>query len=114
VSSFESRWLAYTPAQEKSLQTPKEAAVKTSKSPEPLVPTQTADTLPRLPWQLERLVSAASSNVLTVELPGVPDVPRYTVAWAASYLTGDRDEALRRLWEVYSAWQGKSHRGGTA
>lgn len=42
--------------------------------------TPSADTLPRLPWQLERLVRAASSNVLTVVLPGVPNVPRYTVA----------------------------------
>ncbi len=64
------------------------------------------DSLPRLPWQLERLINAASSNVLGVELLGVPDVPRYTLAWAACYLTGDRDEALRRLWQVYSAWQG--------
>lgn len=64
------------------------------------------DTLPRLPWQLERLLSAAGSDTLTVSLPGVPDAPRYTLAWGAAYLTGDRDEALRRLWGVYRAWQG--------
>ncbi len=63
------------------------------------------NTLPRLPWQLERLLSAAASNVLTVELPGVPDVPRYALAWGCAYLTGDRSEALSRLWQVYRAWQ---------
>ncbi len=63
-------------------------------------------TLPQLPWQLERLLSAASSNVLTVDLPGVPDAGRYTLAWGCSYLTGDRDESLSRLWAVYRAWQG--------
>jgi hypothetical protein len=64
------------------------------------------DTLPRLPWQLERLVSAASSNALELELRGVHDLNRYTMAWAAAYLTGDRDEALARLWAVHRAWQG--------
>lgn len=29
------------------------------------------DTLPHLPWQLERLLSAAGSSVLELELPGV-------------------------------------------
>lgn len=64
------------------------------------------DTLPRLPWQLERLLSAAASGCLEAELPGVPDVPRYTLAWGCAYLVGDRDEAERRLWHVYRAWQG--------
>ena len=67
----------------------------------------TLDTLPRLPWQLERLVSAASCNALELELRGVPDPNRYTLAWAAAYLTGDRDEALSRLWQVRRAWQGE-------
>ena len=67
--------------------------------------------VPRLPWQLERLVRAASSD----QLPGgstllkaglVTDLNRYTLAWGCSYLTGDRDEALSRLWAVYRAWQG--------
>ncbi len=62
--------------------------------------------MPRLPWQLERLVRAASSDLLEAEVRGVPDVGRYTLAWAASYLTGDRDEALARLWAVHRAWQG--------
>ncbi len=60
-------------------------------------------TLPRLPWQLERLLSAAASNVLAVM--GVPDAPRYVLAWGCSYLTGNRDEALSRLWAVYRASQ---------
>jgi hypothetical protein len=37
---------------------------------------------------------------------GAPDLGRYTLAWAAAYLTGDRDEALARLWAVHRAWQG--------
>ena len=71
------------------------------------------DTLPRLPWQLERLVSAASSDLLPKEpvmLPSglVPDLNRYALAWAASYLIGDRQEALSRLWQVRRAWQGET------
>lgn len=62
-------------------------------------------TLPRLPWQLERLLSAAASGVLRCELRGVQDVSCYTLAWGCSYLTGDRNEALRRLWELYEAWK---------
>jgi hypothetical protein len=68
-------------------------------------PAATNDTLSRLPWQLERLVSAASSGQLSVELSGVPDSTRYVMGWACSYLTGDQAEALRRLWEVRRAWQ---------
>ena len=69
------------------------------------------DTLPRLPWQLERLISAACADVLpqsTVTLPSglVPDLGRYVLGWGCSYLTGDRVEAERRLWEVYRIWQG--------
>jgi hypothetical protein len=62
-------------------------------------------TVPRLPWQLERLISAASSGVLSFTLSGVPDVNRYSAVWACAYLTGDKDEALKRLWEVYEAWE---------
>ncbi len=36
-------------------------------------------TAPAYPWQLERLVSAASSNVLEIELRGVPGPNRYTL-----------------------------------
>ncbi len=47
-----------------------------------------SDTLPRLPWQLERLLSAASSGVLpeTVMLSSglITDLNRYVLGWAAS------------------------------
>lgn len=71
------------------------------------------DTLPRLPWQLERLVSAAACNQLpqgTVELASglVPDLNRYTLGCAAAYLTGDRTDALSRLWQVRYVWQGET------
>jgi hypothetical protein len=62
-------------------------------------------TVPRLPWQLERLISTASSGVLNVSMRGVPDPTRYVMAWACAYLAGDKEEALRRLWGVYSLWQ---------
>ena len=63
-------------------------------------------TVPRLPWQLERLVTAASSGALSVSVQGVPDTTRYVQAWACEYLaSSQRDEPLRRLWEVYEQWQ---------
>lgn len=41
------------------------------------------NSLPRLPFALERLVSAASSNLLTgFTFDGVPDINRYVMAWA--------------------------------
>lgn len=66
--------------------------------------------LPRLPWQLETVLRAAGTGVLpkgTVDLPEglVTDLSTYTLAWGCAYLTGDRDEALRRLWQVYSVRQ---------
>lgn len=62
--------------------------------------------LPRLPWQLERLVDAASNRALHISLHGVPDTSRYVLGWACSYLTSSqREEALKRLWEVYGQWQ---------
>lgn len=64
------------------------------------------DAVPRLPWQLEALLRAATSNVLTAELPGVPDTGRYVLAWGCAYLVSDRDEAEQRLWAVYRAWKG--------
>lgn len=68
------------------------------------------DALPRLPWQLERLISAACADVLPqgTEMLGsglVPDLGRYVMAWGCPYLTGDRDEAERRLWQVYCTWK---------
>jgi hypothetical protein len=63
-------------------------------------------TVPRLPWQLERLVEAASNRALNVQLHGVPDPGRYTQAWACEYLvSSQKDEPLKRLWKVYQAWQ---------
>ena len=116
MSSFNSRWLGYAPAKEKGLGTPKDAPDKTDESPEqPIAPkvVPTAETLPRLPWQLERLVSAAASNQLpqgTVKLPSglVPNLNLYTLGWAAAYLAGDRAEALSRLWQARYVWQGET------
>lgn len=68
------------------------------------------DALPRLPRQLERLVSAACADVLpeTVMLSSgfVNDLNRYVLGWGCSYLIGDRTEAERRLWEAHRVWQG--------
>ena len=62
------------------------------------------DSLPRLPFALERLVSAASSNLLAgFTFEGVPDINRYVMAWACCYLVGDRNEALNRLRQVQIA-----------
>jgi hypothetical protein len=62
-------------------------------------------TVPRLPWQLERLVNAASSGTLILHLTGVPSTTHYVMACACAYLTSDKEEALKRLWEVYNLWQ---------
>lgn len=88
----------------KSMSAPPEVAAENSGRH--IADAENTDTLPHLPWQLERLLSAAGSSVLEIELPGVQDVTRYTMAWGCAYLTGDRDEALRRLWQVYRAWEG--------
>jgi hypothetical protein len=68
-----------------------------------------SETLPRLPWQLERLISAACADVLpeTVVLPSglVTDLGRYVRAWGCTYLVSDCQEAERRLWQVYRAWK---------
>ena len=61
--------------------------------------------VPRLPWQLEHLVQAACNGALVLNLRGIPDTTRYVMAWACSYLTSDKEESLRRLWEVYQSWQ---------
>ena len=71
------------------------------------------DTLPRLPWQLERLVSAATSDQLPkdpVMLPSglVTNLNLYTLSWAAAYLTSDRADALSRLWQVRYVWQSET------
>ncbi len=69
-----------------------------------------AAAVPLLPWQLEGLLRAAESDVLgrdTVMLARglITDLNRYTLAWGCVYLTGDCNEALSRLWEVYERWQ---------
>jgi TubC N-terminal docking domain len=62
--------------------------------------------VPRLPWQLERLVTAAGSGALHIQFTGVPDPSRYVTAWALTYFTSSqRDEAMKHLWEVYGQWQ---------
>ena len=61
--------------------------------------------VPRLPWQLERLIRATCQGEVKVNVPGVHDINRYTLAWVAEYLCGDRSEALNRLWEVHNVWQ---------
>lgn len=116
MSSFNSRWLDYAPPSENVSGTPKNTTAKTCKSPEPvsapaLEVARNVGTEPRLPWQLERLVSAACGDVLpqgTVKLTSglVPDLSRYVLGWGCSYLVGDRAEAERRLWEAHRAWKG--------
>jgi hypothetical protein len=69
------------------------------------------DSVPRLPWQLERLLAAASggglpAGTVTLEAGLVTDLNSYTLAWGAAYLVGDQAEALRRLWQAHRAWQG--------
>lgn len=63
-----------------------------------------ADTIPRLPFALERLVSAASSDQLTgFSFDGVLDINSYVRAWAYAYLVGDQQHALDRLNQVQTA-----------
>ena len=67
--------------------------------------------VPRLPWQLERLVSAAASDLLPaggaiwLRHGIVMDINRYVLGWAAAYLVSNQGESLERLWEVYHAWE---------
>ena len=69
------------------------------------------DTVPRLPWELERLASTARADALPqgiVKLSSglVPDLNRYVSSWVSSYVTSDCTEAERRLWEAHRALQG--------
>ena len=129
MSNFNSRWLTYDPIPTKKTETTKPRAEnkpelkevsqlsrkvddRTDESLEPAT-LLSPDIVPRLPWKLERLVSAAACNQLpqgTIKLPSglVPDLNRYTLGWAAAYLTGDRQEALSRLWQVRRVWQGEN------
>jgi hypothetical protein len=73
---------------------------------------KSAKTIDRLPWQLERLLSAAENERLpsgTATLEGglVPDLNRYTLAWGCAYLRGSVSDALPRLWVVWEFWQQK-------
>jgi hypothetical protein len=62
------------------------------------------ETLPRLPFALERLVSAASSDQLTgFSFDGVLDINGYVRAWACAYLVGDQQHAIDRLHQVQMA-----------
>ena len=65
--------------------------------------------LERLPWELERLVSAASNGILPsgsfkLESGTVPDLERYVLAWTGAYILGDTVQALSRLWEAQKVW----------
>ncbi len=76
-----------------------------------ILPEKNQEVRPRLPWQLERLISAACADALpqsTVALPSgfVTDLNRYVLGWGCSYLVSDRAEAERRLWQAHRAWKG--------
>jgi hypothetical protein len=66
-------------------------------------------TLEKLPFELERLIAAASNGALpsgsfTLESGIVPDLERYVLAWCAGYVLGESKQALSRLWEVHKVW----------
>lgn len=63
------------------------------------------EAIARLPWQLDRLVRAAGAAQLKITIRGVNDVNAYVLAWAASYLISDQQEALKRLWAVHEVWR---------
>ena len=72
---------------------------------------ETRPTLERLPNALERMVRAASNDALptgTAKLSSglVMDLNAYVTRWACAYLTGDTQEASRRLLEAYTALHG--------
>ena len=65
--------------------------------------------LEKLPFELERLVSAAANDVLPsgsfkLESGMIPDFRLYVLAWCAAYLLGDSKQALSRLWEASNVW----------
>ncbi len=65
----------------------------------------------RLPWELERLVSAAGNATLpdgSIYTPKgiITNLNLYVLAWAAAYLTGATEDARTHLWEAWYAWQG--------
>ncbi len=66
-------------------------------------------TIPRLPFTLDRLVSAAGSNLLSgFTFDGVPDINNYVRGLACDYLIGDQRHALDRLYQVQIAREASS------
>lgn len=45
---------------------------------------------------------------MTLKSGLVTDPNRYTLAWAAAYITGDRNEAVSRLWQMHRVWEADS------
>ena len=71
----------------------------------------THHSLERLPDSLERMVRAATNDALTTgpaKLSSglVMDLNAYITRWACCYLTGDTQEASRRLLEAHTALHG--------
>jgi hypothetical protein len=67
-------------------------------------------TLERLPWQLETMVRTAANAALpagtiTLENGLTPDLNRYVLSWAVSYLLGAAPDAHERLWIARRAWE---------
>jgi hypothetical protein len=67
--------------------------------------------LPRLPWELERLVSAAGNSRLptgTIHAPSgmITNLENYVLSWTAAYVCGATSDASSKLWEAWSCWQG--------
>lgn len=58
------------------------------------------DSIPRLPFKLERLVSAATNNQLNFYARDIPDLNSFVIAWACAYLVGDQQEAINRLNQI--------------
>ncbi len=63
--------------------------------------------IPRLPWQLENLIGAATCGDLGITHRDIPNVTSYVLSWAASYLLGDHEAIEGRLWEIYDLRQKK-------
>lgn len=70
-------------------------------------------TVPRLPADLATMVRAANAGHLQggAELASgyVPDLGEFVLAWAAAYLIGEHDHAVRRLNEAL-CWVGEMRR----
>jgi hypothetical protein len=67
-------------------------------------------TLERLPWQLETMIRTAANAALpagtiTLESGLTPDLNRYVLSWAVSYLLGAAPDAHERLWIARRAWE---------